>query len=343
MKLLYPPLGYDCLRCGKSCGGWRVLADEPARERLAHHPLTRELGFVPFVEDPDGLFRMAEDAGRCVYQAGDGLCRLHSASGPEVKPRACRQFPFFLVETPDGVVVGLSFRCTAVQQHHGRPTSEHEELLHWLVSTGSYPRRGFGSFPLAHDRCIAWPAYRELEALAFRCLEARPLGEGLWSLVAAVAETGPRSPETERLSGELVAALAGYLEARTPREAGETASRMAAGLPFFSQRLNRLVDPGRLSAAPEWLEAELARYLEHLIFRKFLLEPPSILGRAVGLMVIAPLVRFYTVLAAEGREPSREDLGWALDVVEGEVVAHTEGMELFYRDFEKAFTSVESR
>lgn len=43
----FPDLSYDCVQCGKSCGGWRVLVDDAARQRLQEADLARKAVYEP--------------------------------------------------------------------------------------------------------------------------------------------------------------------------------------------------------------------------------------------------------------------------------------------------------
>ncbi len=331
-NVIFPEtLHYDCLTCGKSCGGWRVIVDDEARERLEHHPrveAVRAAGYQPFLQGPDGLWRLSENqAGRCHYLREDRLCSLHADSGLEVKPRACRQFPFFLVETPAGHQVGLSFRCTAVQQNHGRPVSAHREQLEGLVATGQYPRRGFGAIPFTRDTPGTWEQYLELESFVRANLKSLPAACG----AVASRPLGPyqgQGPGVPGLTEFLAAALLGYLETDQPDEMRQNTQALREGRAILSRRLGREVQAPLLIDEPP--DAEAARYLDHLVERKYLLEGPSVLARLVGLSVLVPVLAWY-------RRIFDGDFVPGVEIVEGEVVGHVQPLESFYLSFEQSY------
>lgn len=328
--LVFPELNYDCLTCGKSCGGWRVLVDDEARERLAHHPrveAVRAAGYEPFLQGPDGLWRLGEnEAGRCHYLREDRLCSVHADSGLEVKPRACRQFPFFLVETPAGTQIGLSFRCTAVQQNYGRPVAAHREQLEELARTGSYPKLGFDSIPFTRETSGSWADYLALEAYVRGSLRALPSACG----AVAARPLGPyrEGPGVTGLTEFLAAALIGYLETDQPDEMRGLTQALREGQPIMSRRLGREVSAPLLIDEPP--DAEAARYLDHLVVRKYLLEGPSVLARLVGLSVLVPVLAWY-------RQIFDGDFIPGLEIVEGEVVGHVQPLESFYQSFEQSY------
>lgn len=299
-----------------------MLADESARQRLQGHPLVdrqRQAGFEPFVEGPDGLFRLANthQHGACVFLEGND-CSLHAHSGAEIKPRACRQFPFFFKVTPDGVFVGLSFRCTAVLAAHGRPLEAHREHLQALLDGGDYPRAGFEPIPLFGQQTIEWDDYQRLERRLGDSLTAEGARADLaWTALEEL--TGRVAPDPYRQQW-LAAAVVAWLEHCEPAE-------VISGS-FRSARFPSGASPGRV----EGLEQPLSRFLEHLLFRKYLLGP-ALLGRAVVWVVLPAVARFYAgARAAElGQVASAEHLDWSLSVLEGELLGHVEESTRFYQ------------
>jgi Fe-S-cluster containining protein len=153
--------GYACLQCGKSChSGWRVWLEPASQQRLEQHPVTAELrrsGYEPLILRDDDLACIAHRPdGRCPYLTPSERCSVH-----QTKPRTCLQFPYLLVETPSGCQVGLSFRCTAVQQNHQGDWDL--ATLERLRSTGSYPRVGFDPIPVRPGLTLNWDGYLLLE------------------------------------------------------------------------------------------------------------------------------------------------------------------------------------
>lgn len=119
-----PDVRYGCIRCGKSCRhDWDIWIhrDLPARiePHLAQLGLTRETAFVY----EEGRVRLARDEQGCRFLQ-DSLCSLHCQLGVRHKPNFCQQYPWFFVDTPDGVRVSASYTCTAVLRSAGPPLSE---------------------------------------------------------------------------------------------------------------------------------------------------------------------------------------------------------------------------
>ncbi|MCA9792552.1 MAG: hypothetical protein KC910_12180 [Candidatus Eremiobacteraeota bacterium] len=301
-----------------------MLADEPARRRLAEHPLVdrqRRAGVEPFVQGPDGLFRLAhtDQHQACVFLEGND-CSLHAHSGEQVKPRACRQFPFFFKVTPDGVFVGLSFRCTAVLAAHGRPLEAHRQQLQELLDSGDYPRAGFEPMVLFGQQTIEWPAYQQLEQrLGHSLTDQGARAEVAWAALCEL--TGRASPDPYRQQW-LAAAIVGWLEQCEP-----------AAVLSGTMRSPRFAQGARAAsfADPE-LEARLSRFLGHLLFRKYLVGP-ELLGRTVVWIVLPAVARFYAAnrAAALGQSVTGEHLDWCLSLLEGELLAHVEDTARLYQ------------
>lgn len=76
---------FECAKCGKCCESQMVPLSESDIDRIV------SLGYEleDFAEFRDGLWRLREYGGRCVFHDEEtGLCRIH-----EHKPTTCRLFP----------------------------------------------------------------------------------------------------------------------------------------------------------------------------------------------------------------------------------------------------------
>lgn len=340
----FPELVYDCVQCGKSCGNWRVLVDDAARERLAKTELARKAAYDPFVQCEDGLYRMGfTPDNHCVFQRPDGLCAVHAEMGEQAKPRTCRQYPFFLVETPDGPFVGLSFCCTAVQRQEGRPAEVHRPLLEELLATGHYPRLGFEKIAFTSGHWMDWPAYLELEeflrsALAdnWRMLgvPARAAVSTPWSQALRIPAwseqpTPPRNILLDQLEVLLLAGVIGCLEGTDLEEM----RRITAGLQSMGAvTIPRVSQPVSFACRVNpALEPEIQRYIAHLVHRKYLLLGRSLLSRLAALYLARPVLRFYAAAYAGDEEPQSEHLHKAFDVVEGEMLTHAPDLEPYFQ------------
>lgn len=371
MELFLPDLVYDCLQCGKGCRqGWRIpVVPEVARgiegsqSALA---VTRE-GYLPIEDLGEVRVLGHTEQGNCVFLRDDNLCAVHAELGFAAKPRQCRQFPWQPVKTPDGFFIGVSFLCTAVQRRHGRPVTAHREdieaaikaLLEALGDDGTLP--GEVAIPVGREVTVDWHGYLRYEAFLEERLEGGgDVTEALWSAATALAlEVQACSLEgtelrLERVVGAggapwdevaqglvslLEASLVGLVEAGEPGRRREVSEAYLTGGTVYSDRLRGPIDMamGLGGQGVAWLQSEMRRYLGHLVFRKFLVGS-SVLARAAALVVLSRLLPFYTAVSAsrQGRVPERDDYYSALDVVEGNLGTHAEGLSPLFAFFGEA-------
>lgn len=337
---IFPQQRYGCIQCGKSCGGWRIWVEPELLETLQRHPLALE---QPVVQtDAQGAHSLRYDEhGRCRFVRSDQLCALHADLGWSSKPRACRQFPFFLVDTPDGFHVGLSFRCSAVQQNRGVEWSEHVPDLEQLLAGAHYPRVGYEPARLGPTE-LSWDEYGEWERNWLAALaEGEELAPAVW------ADLQPRlgllldRSSFDSLVKSLAASAVGYLEG-DPGIATAVSSGLAyqsprrGGMPHRGAeppsentvrggRSRRGAEPpsentsiGLVPAVVEpWPAAdeETRRYLYHALERKTLWWGPNFLGSLLMLLVAEKLLGYYGQLLGPAA---------AFDLVEGEWVSHTD-------------------
>ena len=253
MKFLFPHQRYQCIQCGKSCGEWRIWVEPELVPRLREHPLALRLqvaGEPYLLEDSEGWHYLGYDRQRrCFFLEGERRCGLHASTGWLSKPRACRQFPFFLLETPDGIQVGLSFRCSAVQQDRGLEWSEHEADLLQLLESGQYPRVGFE--PAVYGLgSLDWPTYLGWERDWCARLAEATLEQVFYQHLNLILPP----PEFARLLDSWTQSACGLLQVN-------------------------------LAAAAPRLAAESIRFLEHVLERKYLWLGGDLLGRMLLMLV----------------------------------------------------------
>lgn len=294
---IFPRQRYQCLRCGKSCQGWKVPVDGDCS---LPGELTRK---------EEGVLVLAQDRlGRCRSLRPDNLCQLVLSSGARW-PRACRQFPFFLTETPEGVFVGVSFRCSAVQQDRGVAWEEHLSDLEALYSLG-VSRAGFEAVPLGSRKGLHWEIYREWEREWLVELE---LGSGLFPSVHRFLQPWLGYHE-QALEAWLVSrsrqALV-FLESAGVEQSQGLLKGLSRGQ-LLEGRRGQLV-PGSFSLQ-EALHPEVARYLIHLLERKALWAGRDFLGSLLMVLLSERLMGFYLRSLSFGE---------AVDVVEGEWLTHS--------------------
>jgi hypothetical protein len=128
---------YQCIVCGECCREpWALRIDPEAISRLEGLDWDDQRSRLPPDSErelfPEGTIQCSREYGRwnvlprvhdgCVFLEQKGTCFLHRTFGAAVKPNACVEFPYAFVETPDGVLVGLSFVCRSVREAAVRMT-----------------------------------------------------------------------------------------------------------------------------------------------------------------------------------------------------------------------------
>lgn len=350
---LLPGQNYDCLRCGRSCtSSWRVPVDPGYAARLSSLRLV-DNAFEPAQR---GLALRLEGE-RCVFLDQGASCRIHAQLGASEKPNTCQLFPFLPVETPDGLFVGASFYCTAIAQNHGRPLAAHSDDLARL---GPYPRVGFAPARLDGAWRVGWDIYRRLEDELTGRLSGRGLGQAFWSLcwwISGQAEPG----ELVELEAALVEGPAdpflNWLELASLRSLCARIEAPGAGLELlaalendepvslqgrFTGRPSELVAFMHQSSPSQRVEEVTVRYLEGLLFRKFLLLRGTILENLLLMHMVTHLMRFYSAafaMAGGRQQVESSDVYEALDLMELVLLTHSgEGFVVapnlvrFYRD-----------
>src|SRR5688572_23834488 len=176
LPLLLPDgVVFTCQQSGACCrNDWLIGVDDASHARLrdvSWPAVDAALGagekFVPLASPLPGGERMTfarAPAGGCVFLAPDERCSIHRHLGAAAKPQVCREFPYSFVKTPDGVAVGVSFACTAVRAHQGRPLAEQQDEIAGVLAGSTR----VGTLPdpivLYSSVDITWEQYRPIEA-----------------------------------------------------------------------------------------------------------------------------------------------------------------------------------
>ena len=140
---------FSCNSCTRCCTDKHLLgpvsADE-VQKILAGFKATglaseaRASDFIPLGNDgqPPEAFLLRTENGRCSFLQESGLCGIHERLGEELKPAACRLFPFQPVRTLSGWDVGLSLSCPTVASGGGDDAnSEALKTVSSLATTSS--------------------------------------------------------------------------------------------------------------------------------------------------------------------------------------------------------------
>lgn len=353
IELHYPEgQNYDCVMCGRGCrSSWTIPVENEVAERMEKHPLglrvINENG-AAFERTPEGgytIYYADRDHPRCGFLTPEQACTIHAELGMEAKPLTCRQFPFHLTATPDGVYVAVSFFCTSVRENSGRPLQEHEPwLLDMMRRQVRVTTIEADQVPLAEGCTTTWADFKGFD----QELRARMPQQGLdltvqQALVVAARasqENPPRlapqwshieleeAPLGGQLGNVLDAALFALVKmflddtSRERIEALDLAYTSGDPLQLEEYRwqgswfeLLRLQD----QSFGEQFEDELDRWAAMHLHRKSLLVHRPLLDNLWMLGLIPRFVRCYTTLFAhqQGRKTATsEDYYRALELAE---------------------------
>jgi flavin-dependent dehydrogenase/Fe-S-cluster containining protein len=342
-ELIFPPdQNFECSRCGKCCSSaWVADVDSAKRKELVNSPeaqaAIQELSVPVLRVLEDGRWATNVNADNtCVFLSKEKLCKLE---GTETRPTSCQQFPFLLRETPEGIVVGVSFLCSSIQKNSGRPLHTYSEELRHLLA-------GKRATVLPHNVSVSWgkglewPDYSKLETYL---LESDNTAERIQNLRWYIIQWLDQSVEEEiHLVGpvprpeltELEEFMSGYMVIQL-EEKDETVhqGQLDALLNGETLTLRRSQWSGcwgdivtLLERSPmSWIEPEIERFLQALIRRQFLLLHLPIFHNLLLLSAVPKLLRFYSAVNASKRghtEIEIEDYYKALDLIEVHLTAH---------------------
>lgn len=171
-----PGQNFECSQCARCCRGWRISVDAHTAQNL------KTTSFHKRLEEKDGrIFARRDSQETCTFLTTRQSCQLHAELGSTAKPRGCRQFPFRLTRTPDGIFVGTSFSCPSIQNNLGAGAETYRDELEEMAQT--LPLMGADGLEVAGESRLTWPEYLQLEAFIVQRdgLEAG-LAESLWAL-----------------------------------------------------------------------------------------------------------------------------------------------------------------
>ncbi|NDD26903.1 MAG: YkgJ family cysteine cluster protein [Proteobacteria bacterium] len=391
MTLIFPESHrYDCGSCTKCCRTvWNVHVSPKAYDQIVGTPLFERMkaehGRDPVYMDEVSGEKSAlalVNKGGCIFLGPDRLCNVHREIGVGAKPLGCREFPFLPVPTPDGVYVGLSFYCSAVQANHGRPVEAHAAEIEGMLNEYRYERVGFDPIALDRDRHISWNAYKALEAFATARLEGS-VGDAAWDVACVVARARRALPaaQTSPAGGEaspfvvddahwqalldqhapvpkddvllhvermFVEGVVGVLESDSPEACKANTEAIFRRGRLTSATLGGEIDLAHLDDFrtrfdASWSHAEIRRYLNQLVFRKFLALKRPLASNAAAFHLAWPLLGWYRDLSAyhAGRlAPDMNDLRTAFDVVERGFIMHARNMDPFFDQLADALSKL---
>lgn len=350
---------FDCSQCAKCCGGWHILVDPEAASKIQGSRL--ELRVIQETGKP-ALNRRGKDKevafgsdGKCVFLQADKLCGVQGQVGPEAKPHGCYKFPFLTTNTPDGVFVGLSFYCSAAQRNEGRPLQVHQESILRVTD-----EEMVGAEPMSVHRKVTmeWGVYKCLEKFIAEGLNFNHALAALTSLLGRAGGRAVQMSEEEltRLlarpykivrQGALMrpyfAAMVAHMECDRKEDIPGFTTPLLTDRPLVFQRFNsfegKLSDIEAAGVLPKWARPELDRYLQALLFRKFLIAERPIFH---NLAVMAMLPRLFSFCAglsrlSRGNGPLQMvDIHRAFDECEYSFITHSSNLDRTFAQLGRA-------
>ena len=130
---------FDCHSCTDCCRKLLVLVTKAERNRILKAGWAERMPgkalfyrYRFFGRRPYMLAHRSD--GACVFLGQDNLCRLHAETGPQIKPLACRLYPFVPTPAVDGVRMDLRCDCPSVAANKGRLLSVHAPDIAQMVA-----------------------------------------------------------------------------------------------------------------------------------------------------------------------------------------------------------------
>lgn len=346
---------YDCIHCGKSC---QLAAPLPVHSSkvatLRGLPVVQEMDQDP-IQDGEPFARIGNQ-GACPFHKDD-RCAIHTELGATAKPFLCRLFPFLGYRTPGGVTISTEFRCSAVQQNHGRPASAHRQDLEALFESLNMPELGPGPYPVLPGLAIDWPGLERLSGHLERRLEEKGADatldaiqivgrfygmSGLLSVaeVDQAVEMGPikflsSKDDFHETVAEAAFRLVAFSETANPEDAQAYTQALCDGQDIRS-RVSGYQGPSRHvhhAAAALDLSDTATRFVRALLQRQFLVSDGTLAGRLAALHLTPMLVHWMaalSMLAAGRRQPEDADVAFAFNFLEQEFYDELEAKDPWF-------------
>jgi lysine-N-methylase len=227
---------WDCHSCGDCCRRLEgvITAEEKQRIEaldLANDPEVAPKPWFAPVGRGSKNWRLAHrrNGQGCVFLTKGNHCRLQERFGAEVKPFACRLFPYLLIPAGNHWRVGMRFACPSAAANLGRPVTEAEkELVQLSRLLEHHEGRSADSAPLPLLRAgqqLPWADIcRIVQVLVEIAQDRSDRVERRLRRCLAVArvcgQTQLDGLKGNKLSGFLQAVRAG-VESKVPRQAAE--------------------------------------------------------------------------------------------------------------------------
>lgn len=215
-------LRWSCHSCGACCTGHDLGPVAPAVvDALTHADIGAAWppaadGFVEL--RPDGAYLRQRD-GACVFLEADRRCAVHRLLGEQAKPAFCREFPYHLIDDPQGTVAVVRATCAGFwRSYRDGEAASADTLAAVAALPTTAPRARFApdAVPVAPGLTVDLPTWMAWEDVALRA--ANPDDDPR----AAVARVRggwpgdrptPRPPQYDAAFDALTFALARVLDA----------------------------------------------------------------------------------------------------------------------------------
>lgn len=159
---------WDCHTCGNCCRTLEAVITDEEKHHLEALDLAGDAEIAPgpwFVAKGPWWSRHWTLAhrpdGGCVFLTSENRCRLHERFGPEVKPFACRLFPFLLIPAGNHWRIGVRYSCPSAVENKGRSTNAFQSDLGFLAQLLEKHTGRTGESapppPLRAGQQMAWP------------------------------------------------------------------------------------------------------------------------------------------------------------------------------------------
>ena len=174
---------WDCHNCGDCCHSLEAVITDEEKRRIESLGLAGDAEVFAgpwFVRKGWWSGRWAlrhRPDGGCVFLTKANRCRLHERFGAEIKPFACRLFPFLLIPAGNHWRVGVRFSCPSALENKGRAVSEYAgDLAHFAQLLEKHEGRSGESAPpppLQTGQQLPWPDVLRFVETLVRIVEDR--------------------------------------------------------------------------------------------------------------------------------------------------------------------------
>ena len=186
-KCLFIPdnLFFECVNCGICCKNWHLeISADDCRNLTENESYLRLEKLIPNVPP---VYCSPENNKVSLHKVDDtcvmfqsNVCLIHRELGYEVKPYVCRKFPFVLSGTPDGVFVGVSFKCESIRKKSGKPLTDYTSSIMRLLQENPPDNIGKETVALTDNFRVSWESYCLLEEFLLKCLEIPDIFSAVW-------------------------------------------------------------------------------------------------------------------------------------------------------------------